>query len=133
MVWDKPDFPATLVDPDAVLFDFDRDILHSTPIPPERRFFRYLSLYRGDEYTKGLSIYVSGNGIVGLEAHFASTSRLSGYRSGRVLHFPLYPKERIAYAWIRILTYYGSSAFVNPALMVGSYQLSSQSTSNAVY
>jgi hypothetical protein len=97
-VWDQPDFPSTLLDPDAALFDFNRDIVRSTTIAPERRFFRYLSLYNEDEYTKGLSIYVSRRGIVGLEAHFTQTSRLSGYRSGCALHFPLYPKERIAYA-----------------------------------
>jgi hypothetical protein len=43
--------------------------MHSTATPPERRFFRHLSLYSGDEYTNGLSIFVSTNGIVGIEAH----------------------------------------------------------------
>lgn len=125
MVWDQPDFPSVLRDPDIALFDFDRDIIRSTTIAPQRRFFRYLSLYGEEEYTKGLSIYVSGHGIIGFEAHFKRTSRLSGYRSGCALHFPLCPEEMIAYAWLRIVNS-NSPAFAAPALMVGLYQLSSR-------
>lgn len=121
VVWDQPDFPSTLDDLDAALFDFDRDIMHSNFTAPERRFFRYLSLYSGDEYIKSLSIYVSGHGIVGLEAHFARTSRLSGYRSGCELYFPLWPEEWIAYAWLRIVNS-PSPAFAAPALIVSFYQ-----------
>lgn len=117
MVWDQPNFPSTLPDPDAALFDFDRDIAHSTTVAPVRRFFRHLSLYCRDEYINGISIHVAGRGIVGLEAHFAQTSRLSGYRSGCPLYFPLYLEERISYAWLRIFNS-PSSAFAAPALTV---------------
>jgi len=122
VVWDRPDFPSSLLDPDAALFDLDRDIIRSITSAPKRRFFRYLPLYCGDEYTKGISIHVSGRGIVGLETHFTRTSQLSGYRSGCALHFPLCPGERIAYAWLRIVNS-PSCAFGAPALMVSFYQL----------
>lgn len=125
MVWDQPDFPTTLLNPDVTLFDFNRDIVRSTIIAPERRFFRYLSLYSEDEYMKGLSVYVSSHGIVGLEAHFTSTSRVTGYRSGCALHFPLDPTERVAYAWLRIVNS-PSPAFAAPALTVGFYRPLSQ-------
>jgi hypothetical protein len=120
VVWDQPDFPSTLLDPDATLFDFDRDIIRSVATSAERRFFRYLSLYLKDEYTRGLSVYVSGNGIVGLEVHFTRISRLSGYRSGCALHFSLCPDERIAYVWLRVVNS-PSSAFAAPALAVSIY------------
>jgi len=122
VVWDRSDFPSSLLDPDAVLFDLHRDIIRSMTDPPERRFFRYLSLCSKDEYIQGLSVHVSGRGIVGLETHFARTSQLSGYRGGCVLHFPLCPEERIAYAWLRIVNS-PSSAFGAPALVVGFYRL----------
>ncbi|KAF8847815.1 hypothetical protein BDZ45DRAFT_308153 [Acephala macrosclerotiorum] len=97
VVWDWPDFPSTLLDPESALFDFRRDILHSITEVPRRRFFRYLSLYCGVEYTNGLTVYVSTHGIVGLEAYFTRTSRLSGSRHGCTLYFPLCAQERIVY------------------------------------
>jgi hypothetical protein len=120
VLWDQPDFPSSLDDPDAALFDFERDIMRSTATAPKRRFFRHLSLYSGDEYIKGLSIYVSVHGIVGLEAHFTETSRFSGCRSGCPLYFPLSPGERIAYAWLRIYNA-PSLVFAAPALTVSFY------------
>ncbi|KAH6692790.1 hypothetical protein BKA61DRAFT_281285 [Leptodontidium sp. MPI-SDFR-AT-0119] len=117
VVWDQPNFPCTLLDPDAALFDFDRDIIRSVPISAERRFFRYLSLYFKNEYTRGLSVYISGRGIVGLEVHFTCVSRLSGHRSGCALHFSLFPDERIAYVWLRVVNS-PSSAFAAPALVI---------------
>ncbi len=119
-MWDQPGFPSTLDDPDATLFDFNRDIMRSTVTAPKRRFFRHLSLYSGDEYIKGLSIHVSGHGIVGLEAHFTRTSQFSGYRSGCEIYFPLHPEERITYAWLRIVNS-RSLAFAAPALVVSFY------------
>lgn len=121
MVWDKPDFPSALEDPDTMLFDFDRDIIQSTTRNPARRFFRYLSLYNRDEYAKGLSIYMSRNSIVGLGAHFTRTSQFSGHQYGCELYFPLYDGEQIAYAWLRISSSL-SPAFAEPALVVSFYQ-----------
>src|SRR6266480_3262525 len=101
-MWDQADVPPSLIDPDAALFDFDRDILGFRHPVAKRRFFRYLSLHNDDEYASGLTAYISATGIVGLEAHFTRTSRLSGCRNGCVLHFPFLPNEWIAYAWLRI-------------------------------
>ena len=116
---DKPNIPSSLVDPDAALFDFERDIMHSNrPITnPERRFFRFLPLYNNTEYINGLTLYHTADGIVGLEAHFEQTSQLSGCRDGCALYFPLCPNERIAYAWLRIRDF-SSIVWAAPALMV---------------
>lgn len=96
-MWDQLDFPSTLLDLDATLFDFDRDIIRSVPTSAKRLFFRYLSLHLKDEYIRGLSVYVSGHSIVGLEVHFTRVSRLLGYRKGCALYFSLCLDERIAY------------------------------------
>lgn len=50
----------------------------------------------------GLAMYHSGNGIVGLEAHFTRSSRLSGSRRGCPIYFPLGSKERIDFVWRRV-------------------------------
>jgi len=107
------------------LFDFNRDILSITKAPT-RHFFRYISLYNGYEHIKGLTIYNSVSGIVGLEAYFNRGLQLSGYRTGCALHFPLHAKERIAYAWLRIINS-NSPAFAEPALIVGFFQFLSRS------
>jgi len=117
VVWDQADFPSTLLDPDATLFDFDRDVMHFEPRSAQRRFFRYLSLWSKDEYTRGISVYISGHGIVGLEVHFTSFSRLSGTRKGCTLHLSFCPDERIAHVWLRVLNT-PSSAFATPALVI---------------
>jgi len=120
VVWDKPDFPSALEDPDAMLFNYDRDIMQSTTRNPKRRFFRCLSLYNRDEYAKGLSIYLSLNEIVGLGAHFTQTSQFSGNKYGYELYFPLYNKEQIAYAWLRFPNSF-TPAIAVPALVVSFY------------
>ena len=84
---------------------------------PQRRFFGYLPLYSGIVYINGLTVYLSGNGIVGLEAHFTGTSQLSGSRNGCPEYFPLHPGERIAHAWLRIANS-RSRIFAAPALTV---------------
>jgi len=122
VVWDQADFPSTLLDPDATLFDFDRDVMHFEPRSAQRRFFRYLSLWSKDEYTRGISVYISGHGIVGLEVHFTSFSRLSGTRKGCTLHLSFCPDERIAHVWLRVLNT-PSSAFATPALVVSIWYL----------
>ncbi|KAK0119426.1 hypothetical protein ONS95_010878 [Cadophora gregata] len=111
--WDKPEFPSALEDPDATLFDFDRDIVHSTTRDPRRRFFRYLSVFDQGECIKGLSVYMSRNSIVGLGAHFTRRSQFSGHQCGCELYFPLHDGEQIAYAWLRF-----PNAFAEPALMI---------------
>jgi hypothetical protein len=120
-LWDQSDIPDFLFDPDAALLDFDRDFIGS--IRPDKirqqRFFRYLPLFNGNAYIIGLTAYISGNGIVGLEAHFTGTSCLSGSRKGCGIHFTLHPSERIAYAWLRIIDS-RSAVFTAPALAVGS-------------
>jgi hypothetical protein len=102
-----------------MLFDFSRDILGAGRgnMTPKRRFFRYLPLYSSDEYTRGLTVYFTGHGIVGIEAHFTRSSQLSGCRQGCSLYFPLYLEERIAHTWLRIINS-SSLAFAAPALTV---------------
>lgn len=117
VVWDRLDFPSALEDPDAALFDFDRDIMQSATIHPKRRFFRYLSLINEGEYANGLSIYMSRSSVVGLGAHFTRTSQFSGNRCGCELYFSLDLRERIAYAWLRIVNS-RSAAFATPALAI---------------
>jgi hypothetical protein len=101
----SPDIPSSIPNPDAALFDFDRDLIGSSrPMlhKHQPRFFRYLPLYSGSVYISGLTVYLSGNGIIGLEAHFTETSQLSGSRNGCPKYFPLHPSERIACAWLRV-------------------------------
>ncbi|RDL41647.1 uncharacterized protein BP5553_01626 [Venustampulla echinocandica] len=102
-LWDHPSPPS--VNPDAAIFDFERDIIGSIrpDKAPRKRFYRYLPLLQGNEYVSGLTIYLTGNGILGLEAHFTKTSHLSGCRKGCAIHFSLHPRERIVYAWLRTL------------------------------
>lgn len=119
MVWDKSDFSSALEDPDAVLFDFDRDIVLSTTRNAKRRFFRHLSLHNRDEYATGLSVYLSTNSIISLKVHFTRSSHCSGNQSGCELYFPLYDDEQIAYAWLRL-----PNAFAEPALVVSFSSLS---------
>jgi hypothetical protein len=114
--------PSTPVDPEAALFDFDRDMMsssRSTIRNRGRRFFN-LPLYNDAEYIRGLTLYQTGNGIIGLEAHFTETSQLSGYRDGCALYFLLCPNEWIGYAWLRILDF-SSIIWAAPALIVSSY------------
>jgi hypothetical protein len=124
-LWDRPYIPSSLVDPGATLFDFERDIMgfsRSTTANHGRRFLRYISLYNGAEYIRGLTLYHGPSGIVGLEAHFTRTSQLSGNRDGCALYFPLYPEEKIAYTWLRIINF-PSLPFFRPALIVSSQQI----------
>ena len=81
------------------------------------RFFGYLPLSSGSVYTSGITVYLSGNGIIGLESHFTETSQLSGSRNGCPKYFPLHLSERIAYAWLRIANS-RSPVFGAPALIV---------------
>jgi hypothetical protein len=80
-------------------------------------FFGYLPLYSGSVYISGLTVYLSGNGIIRLEAYFTETSQLSGSRNSCPKYFPLHPSERIAYAWLRIANS-RSPVFAAPALTV---------------
>ncbi len=130
-MWDQPDFPSSLLYLDTAFFDFERDISSSQIAEnSEVRFFRYLPLYNGKEYIKGLTVYLSVAGIVRLEAHFAISSRFSGCRSGYALYFPLYPKERIAYSWLRVIN---SPVFVIPTLTVGSIHSTSSAVANTFF
>ena len=99
-LWDQATVPASLVDPHFRLFDSDQDMDMSSNASV--RLMRYLSLYNNSEYIKALTVFVCGNGIRGLEAHFTQTSLLSGYRSGCARHFPLGADERINCVWLRI-------------------------------
>lgn len=81
------------------------------------QFFTYLSLYENNDHASGLTLYMSGHGVNGLEAHFSGVSRLSGNRKGCPRYFAFDPKERIAYAWLQFPNY-ESRAPVFPSLIV---------------
>ncbi|KAF8859338.1 hypothetical protein BDZ45DRAFT_673304 [Acephala macrosclerotiorum] len=87
---DQPDIPTSLADPEAALFDFNRDIIGSSHHiqNSQPRCFEYLPLFSGNEYASGLTVHFSGNGITGLEAHFTRTSQLSGSRDGCSKYLP---------------------------------------------
>jgi hypothetical protein len=68
----------------------------------EPRFFGYLPLYSGSVHISGLTVYLSGNGIIGLEAYFTETSQLFKSRNSCLKYFLLYLSERIAYVWLCI-------------------------------
>lgn len=105
IMWDQPDFPPSIVDPETAFFDYDPNMAGSNyPIlrSRNRHFFRYLPLYNGDEYIVGLTVYTFGGNVTGVEAHFKRVSRLSGLRLGCPQYFPLQPNERIAYIWLRV-------------------------------
>jgi hypothetical protein len=119
-LWDRPDFPTSLTDPDKAMFSFiGRETIYGY-IMPEQRFFRYLPLRSNTLYTSGLTIYWQGNGMVGLEAQFkGASSYLSGSRHGVALHYPLSPGEQVAYVWLRIIP--GPSyLFATPSFTVSS-------------
>ena len=110
--------PAYLTDPDAAFFDDEITHAYSRPHSPDRwRFFRLLPLLSNNEYIRGLTVYVWGNNTVGLEAHFTSSTKLSGYQNGCPIHCSLHPNERIAYVWLRIADS-SSIAFAIPAIVV---------------
>ena len=81
------------------------------------RFFGCLPLYIGNVYISGLTVYISRNGIIRLEAHFAGTSQLSGSLNSCPNYFLLYLSEYIAYAWLYIINS-PSSIFAAPILTV---------------
>ncbi|KAF4619056.1 hypothetical protein G7Y89_g14789 [Cudoniella acicularis] len=120
ILWNQPDIPTSFSAPEAALFDFDRDIIGSsrpTLQNPQPRYFEYLSLFSGNEHINGLTVYLSGNGMVGLEAHFTRTSQLLGSRDGCSKYLPLDPSERIALTWLRIVNS-RSPAFAAPTLTI---------------
>jgi hypothetical protein len=61
VLWDQINIPSSLGHPDSTTFDLDRDHERKSRagnIKPKRRFLRYLALYRGDECTTGLTIFI---------------------------------------------------------------------------
>ncbi|KAE8440308.1 hypothetical protein EG329_009453 [Mollisiaceae sp. DMI_Dod_QoI] len=115
ILWDQPTVPVSLTLPRTANLHSDQprpDLISS----PQTRYFRYLPLLEGNEYATGLAMYHSGNGIVGLEAHFTRTSRLSGSRNGCPIYFPLGSKERIDFVWRRVQN--TSSVQATPSLTI---------------
>ncbi|XMA10555.1 hypothetical protein WAI453_003346 [Rhynchosporium graminicola] len=119
ILWDQPDIPDTLCDPDKELFDFKRDISPSYERPKRRQlsYFGYLPLFSDNEYVTGLTVYVSGNGIIGIESHFTKRSRLIGDRNGCPKYFPFHSGEQIAFTWICIINS-DSYAFAAPTVTI---------------
>lgn len=105
--------------PDVLLWDFpwNQPEFNNPCSRAYWRFLRYLPLLSGNEYVKGLTVYISGNNTVGLEAHFNESSQLSGHRKGCPIHFPLYPNERIAHVWLRFVNS-PSIVFAMPAVVI---------------
>jgi hypothetical protein len=62
--------------------------------------FKCLSLNSNDRYAGSITVYISDDVIVGLEAHFENHSRMGGVRRGCALNFQLQATEQIAYVWI---------------------------------
>lgn len=81
------------------------------------RYFSYLSLYNGDDHASGITLYLNGNGMTGIEAHFEGKSQLSGLRSGHPRHFSFGAKECIAYTWLQI-----GSLDSGPVMLTVSYE-----------
>ncbi|KAH9222306.1 hypothetical protein DL95DRAFT_171971 [Leptodontidium sp. 2 PMI_412] len=96
ILWDQPDIPTALCNPNEELFDFRRDFSrwYELSKSPQPRYFGYLPLFSNNEYANGLTVYLSKNGIVGMESHFAKTSRLIGNRDGCPSHFTQGSKSR---------------------------------------
>lgn len=112
LVWDQSDFPSSLVEPELELAGRLRSLggfNQSSSGTPQRRFFRFLNLFLGDEYITGLTVYTNFGIMVGLEAHFRQTSRLLGFRIGCPQYFPLLKNERIAYIWLHTDDYHGET------------------------
>ncbi|CZT42360.1 uncharacterized protein RSE6_02229 [Rhynchosporium secalis] len=119
ILWDQPDIPDTLCDPDKELFDFKRDISLSYERPKRRQlsYFGYLPLFSDNEYVTDLTVYVSRNGIVGIESHFTKRSRLIGDRNGCPKYFPFHSGEQIAFTWLCIINS-DSYAFAAPTVTI---------------
>lgn len=118
ILWDQPDIPSLLPNPDEALFDFRRDIIRSSRLTRRQpRCFGYLPLLNDNEYVNGLTVYLSGNGMVGMESHFTKVSRLIGGRNGCPKYFPFDSGEQIAFTWLRIINVQ-SYAFAAPTVTV---------------
>jgi len=65
----------------------------------------------------GLTVYLSGNGIVGIESHFTKRSRLIGGRDGCPKYFPFHSGEQIAFTWLCIINSQ-SYAFAAPTMTI---------------
>jgi hypothetical protein len=63
-----------------------------------------LPFYSGTEYMKAITVYYA-SGIRGLEAHFSSSTTLSGMRRGHSLHFPLHSDEKVSSVWLRYMSF----------------------------
>jgi hypothetical protein len=132
ILWNRPDFPASLTDPEEELFSFiGRGSIYGR-VMPRQRFFQYLPLCFNKLYTSGLTVYWHGNGIVGLEAHFKEALSLyCGSRNGVALYYPFSPGERVSRIWLRIIP--GPSyLFAAPSLLVSSKAFS-QALTNTLH
>jgi len=65
----------------------------------------------------GLTVYLNGNGMVGMESHFTKASRLIGSRDGCPKYFPFDSGEQIAFTWLCIINS-SSYAFAAPSVTV---------------
>jgi hypothetical protein len=72
------------------------------PSTPNPQFFRCLPLQNKNRYAKGMTVYISDEGIVGLEAHFDNHSQISGLRRGCAFYYQFHATEQIAYVWIHV-------------------------------
>jgi hypothetical protein len=99
IMWDRPDFPANLIDPHIMSCDavWTRGRSFS-----RFEFHRYLPLYSGKNPAEGLTIYCSNNGIVGLRAHFSKSTHSTGSQNGVPIYFPFKSGEEIQYIWYRL-------------------------------
>lgn len=114
IVWDRSDCPTldVLPQPSLSLFDYDPQRELDDAIPERQpfshvRMFKYLPFVKGRDYMTGMTVYCGTAGgddglrMTGIEAHFASSSQLSGSCDGMAMYFHFAPGEKIAYVWLR--------------------------------
>lgn len=65
-------------------------------------FIRYLPLFCGKEAAKGLTMFCSPTGIIGMASHFQHTTFFSGYRDGLPTYISFLPGEGIKNVWYRL-------------------------------
>ena len=111
LMWDRPDFPPHLMERDTLT---DEAIWLRHISSSRFEFIRYLPLFCGKEAAKGLTMFCSPTGVIGMAAHFKHTTFYSGYRDGLPVYIPFVQGEGIRNMWYRL----GEGSLDSPGMVV---------------
>lgn len=98
-MWDRSDYPNHIVDRTTLK---DEAIWLLRPIIGQFDFIRYLPFFRGTELARGVTVFCSSSGIIGMAAHFKDDTYFSGYRDGVPMYASFSEGEAIKNIWYRL-------------------------------